>query len=58
MVLDPANFTFFGLDLQKAPAMLDNLESLPVHHLCDSVTDGCHAVAKVSSPSPDVYVFV
>jgi len=58
VVLDPAHFPSVGFDLQKAAAMLDDLEPLAVDDLGDAVTDGGDAVTEVRAPSPDVDVLV
>jgi hypothetical protein len=58
MVLDPAHFTPVGFNLQKAAAMLDDLEPLAVDDLSDAVADGGDAVTEVRAASPDVDVLV
>ena len=58
VVLDPAHFPSVGFDLQKAAAMLDDLEPLAVDDLGDAIADRSHAVAQVRAPSPDIDVFV
>ena len=36
-LFNPADLVLFGLDLEKAPCVFQNLQRLPVHHLANAV---------------------
>jgi len=43
-LFNPADLVLFGFYLEKASAVLQNLERLPVHHLGHALRDRGHAV--------------
>jgi hypothetical protein len=53
-LFNPANLVFLGLDLEKAAAVFEDFERLPIAHFADAVGDSGHTVVQVGLPGGDV----